>query len=40
MDPKIRLRCPGCGAPLLVRVQPLSDSDPMLVTADRLKGAR
>ena len=31
-----RRHCPGCNTPFIVRARPLEDSDPMLVTADRM----
>ena len=29
-----RRNCPGCDTPFVVRIQPLQDSDPLLVAAD------
>jgi hypothetical protein len=36
-----RRDCPGCNTPFVVRIQPLQDSDPMLVTPEHSRrGAR
>jgi len=30
-----RRNCPGCDTPFVVRVQPIQDSDPLLVAAEQ-----